>query len=335
MAGPRIDVHHHYVTAQLVKTLADAHIHDVGGQPLVAWRPDDSLATMDRYEIDAALLSAPVPLAVPGARSVARALNEAGAEAVARAPGRFGLLAALPLPDVDAALDELSYALEELRADGILLLSNHAGVYLGDARFEPIFDELDRRRAVVLVHPAAATSPVEALGPSLFEFPFDTTRAAANLIVSGTLERHPEVRMVLAHAGGTAPYLRDRIVDRAPILQRVRYGPPPTTTELTELLSDALADGRRQLERLFYDVTLSANDTVLGCLSELVPAAQILLGTDFPLAQEIGVATTLSGLARYQGFDVADRRAIESANALRLFPRLAAAHAARGGGSST
>jgi predicted TIM-barrel fold metal-dependent hydrolase len=185
--------------------------------------------------------------------------------------------------------------------------------------------ELDRRGAVVLVHPVAAASPVKALVPSLFEFPFDTTRAAANLVVSGTLERHPDVWMILAHAGGTVPYLHDRIVDRRPIVERVRYGPPPTTTELTELLSDGLAASRRQLERLYYDVTLSANDTVLACLNELVPVTQILLGTDYPLAQEIGVATTVSGLAHYPGFDDADRHAVESGNAFRLFPRLVAA----------
>jgi 6-methylsalicylate decarboxylase len=325
MTGPRVDIHHHYVTAELVEALAEAHVHDVGGQPLVAWRPDDSLAIMDRYEIGVALLSVPIPLTVREPRWAARALNEAGAEAVSRSPGRFGLFAALPLPDVEGSLEELSYAFDALGADGVLLLSNHAGVYLGDPRFEPVFDELDRRSAVVLVHPAAAASPLEALAPSLFEFPFDTTRAAANLVVGGTLERHPDVRVILAHAGGTVPYLHDRIVDRTPILERVRYGPPPTTTELTEMLSHGLAESRRQLARLYYDVTLSANDAVLACLSELVPITQILLGTDYPLAQEIGVATTFSGLAHYPGFGDADRRAIESRNALRLLPRLAAA----------
>jgi predicted TIM-barrel fold metal-dependent hydrolase len=112
-------------------------------------------------------------------------------------------------------------------------------------------------------------------------------------------------------------------MDRAPVVERVQSGPPPTTTELTEMLSDALAAGRRQLERLYYDVTLSANDTVLACLDELVPTTQILLGTDYPLAQEIGIATTVGGLAHYPGFDDAERRAIESRNAVRLLPSLA------------
>jgi predicted TIM-barrel fold metal-dependent hydrolase len=323
-----IDVHQHYLTSELVEALAQAGVRDVGGQPLAAWEPRDSLAIMDRYEIATALLSVPVPLTVRDAPAVARAVNEAGAEAVARSPGRFGLLATLPLPDVDRALDELDHALDTLHADGILLLSNVAGVYLGDPRLESVFAELDRRGAVVFVHPAAAVSPLAALAPSLFEFPFDTTRAVANLVVSGTLARHRGIRLVIAHAGGTVPYLRDRILDRAPILERVRLAPPPGPTELARMLDDGLADSRRRLERLFYDVTLSANDTVLNCLQELVPSTQVLFGTDYPFAQEIGVTSTLAGLDRYDGFDDRDRRAIASGTALGLFPRLAGASVA-------
>jgi predicted TIM-barrel fold metal-dependent hydrolase len=323
-----IDVHQHYLTSELVEALAQAGVRDVGGQPLAAWEPRDSLAIMDRYEIATALLSVPVPLTVRDAPAVARAVNEAGAEAVAQSPGRFGLLATLPLPDVDRALEELDHALDTLHADGILLLSNCAGVYLGDPRLEPVFAELDRRGAVVFVHPAAAVSPVASFAPSLFEFPFDTTRAVANLVVSGTLARHRGIRLVIAHAGGAVPYLRDRILDRAPILERVRLAPPPDPTELARMLDDGLADSRRRLERLFYDVTLSANDTVLDCLQELVPSTQILFGTDYPFAQEIGVTSTLAGLDRHAGFDDRDRRAIASGTALGLFPRLAGANVA-------
>jgi predicted TIM-barrel fold metal-dependent hydrolase len=275
----QIDVHQHYLTGELVDALARAGIHDVGGQPLVAWDPRDSLAIMDRYEITAALLSVPVPLTVPNARAAARALNEAGAEA----PERFGLLATLPLPDIDGALDELAYALDTLNADGVMLLSNYAGVYLGDPRLEPVFAELDRRGTVVFVHPAAASSPVASLVPSL----------------------------------------RDRIVDRGPILARVRESPPPAPEELARMLEAGLADSRRQLQRLFYDVTLSANDTVLDCLHAHVPSSQIVFGTDYPFAQEIGVTSTLAGLRGYRGFDEPDRRAIDADTAARLFPRLA------------
>jgi 6-methylsalicylate decarboxylase len=333
MTTSRIDVHHHYVTGALIDALAEVGIHYVGGQPLAATRLEDSLAVMDRYEIASALLSVPIPLTVRDAGRVARSLNEAGAAAVGAAPGRFGLLAALPLPDVDAALAELAYGLETLRADGVLLLSNYAGVYPGDPRLESIFAELDRQAAVVLLHPAVSTgdrlpiepdagSPVPKLEPSLLEFPFDTTRAAANLILSGTLERYPNIQVILAHAGGTVPYMRDRIVKRGPILERVRRTPPPTPAELQELLRQGLAESRRQLQRLFYDVTLSANETVLGCLGELVASTQILLGTDYPFAQEIGITTTLAGLERQPSFADDARSLIEGGNARRLFPRL-------------
>jgi aminocarboxymuconate-semialdehyde decarboxylase len=166
---------------------------------------------------------------------------------------------------------------------------------------------------------------VPTLEPSLFEFLFDTTRAVANLIIGGTLERHHRVRLILAHAGGTIPYVRDRIVDRGPIVERARRTPPPTPDELQQLLGDGLAASRRQLERMFYDLTLSANDTVLDCVDELAPSDQLLLGTDFPLAQEIGVRSTLAGLEGHNGLDEADRRKIEGDNAHRLFPRLAGA----------
>src|SRR5919109_3700238 len=318
MTTNRIDVHHHYLPAELIEELDRVGIHHVGGQQLTPSQPADSLAVMDRYEIATALLSVPVPLMFgDGAtsRRIAREINEAGAEAVADDPERFGLFAALPLPDVDGAIEEIAYAFDVLRADGVMLLSNHEGVYLGDPRLEPVFAELDRRASVIFVHPAVYTgdrrpidphsgSPVPTLEPSLFEFVFDTTRAVANLIIGGTLRRYPNLRLILAHAGGTAPYVRDRILDRAPILRRVQSdGPPPTVEELQRMVTDGLADSRRQLQRLFYDVTLSANDTVLGCLRDLVPSTHILLGTDYPLAGEIGLAGTLAGLEAHAGFD--------------------------------
>jgi 6-methylsalicylate decarboxylase len=341
VSARRIDVHHHYVTDDVVDELGRVGIHYVGGQPLAASRFEDSVAVMDRHEIDTAFLSAPAPLTFDDAatsRRLARSLNESGARAVADHPGRFGLIATLPLPDVDGGLSELAYALDTLRADGIVLLSNYRGVYLGDKRLEPIFAELDRRACVALVHPAVSTgqrpptdpsagSPVPTLEPSLFEFVVDTTRAVANLVIGGTLKRHPHVRLILAHAGGTIPC--DRVLDRAPILTRIREAregraAPPSPEELQAMMAEGLADSRRQLQRLFYDTTLSANDTVLDCLAGLVPSTQLLLGTDYPMAQEIGVTSTLAGLARHRGFHDDDRRAIAADNARRLFPRLAA-----------
>jgi predicted TIM-barrel fold metal-dependent hydrolase len=329
MTPYRIDVHHHYVTLGLVEQLAQVGVHQVGGAPLPAWTLDDSLATMDRHEIDAALLSVPVPLQFGDAaarRRMARSLNEFGAQCVARAPERFGLLAALPLPDVEGALDEIAYAFDVLGADGIALLSNHAGVYLGDPCFDPVFAELDRRGAVVHIHPTAdlhPSSPVAGLEPSVLEFVFDTTRAVANLVVSGTLARYPRVRLILAHAGGVVPYVRDRILDRRPILRRVGAGPPPTEDELVELMKGGLRETRRRLRDLWYDTALSTDELVLRSVADVAPSSHVLLGTDFPFAQDIGATLAIEGLERYRGFDRDDRRAIEGMNAAALFPRLA------------
>jgi 6-methylsalicylate decarboxylase len=342
MTDGTIDVHHHYLTEALIGELARIGVHQVGGQRLAASRPEESLAVMERHGIESALLSAPFPLPFDDAtrRRVARSLNEAGAGIVAGAPERFGLLAALPLPDVDGALAEIDHAFDELDADGVMLLSNYSGIYLGDGSLEPVFAELDRRGCVVLLHPTVFTgaepahgpnagSPVPTLEPSLFEFVFDTTRAVANLVIGGTLRRHPNVAVIVAHAGGTVPFVCDRIVDRGPILRRVQRAqqgeaPPPTPDELRAMLGAALADSRRELQRLFYDLTLSANETVLGCLERFVPGSQIVLGTDFPMAQEIGVVTTLERLEAHRGFDEDERREITTGNPARLFPRLGA-----------
>jgi predicted TIM-barrel fold metal-dependent hydrolase len=330
VSEPRIDIHHHYVTGELVEELRRIGVHGVGGQPLVPWDPDRSLATMDRHDIASALLSVPVPLPPDPAtaRRLARSLNEAGARAVAGAPERFGLLATLPLPDVDGALEELHHALDVLGADGVLLLSNHGGVYPGDPRLAPLLDELDRRAATVFLHPAAAGSPVPGLEPSLLEFVFDTTRAVADLVIGGALAQHPNVRVVVAHAGGTVPFVHERMLDRRPILARVRAAragraDPPADDELERMMADGLAQARRQLRRLYYDVTLSANETVLSCLRRLVPSTHIVFGTDYPIAQELGITTTLAGLEYDPRLAQYDIRAIELANACKLFPRLA------------
>jgi predicted TIM-barrel fold metal-dependent hydrolase len=151
---------------------------------------------------------------VAAARRLARSSNEVAAEAIRGHPDRFGGFACLPLPDVDGALAEIDYGLGTLGLDGVVLLTNANGVYLGDGRLDPVFDELNRRSAVVFLHPtlpACADRTSLGYAPSLIEFVFDTTRAVTHLVLSGTLERCPDLRLIVAHAGGTIPYLADRI----------------------------------------------------------------------------------------------------------------------------
>jgi predicted TIM-barrel fold metal-dependent hydrolase len=338
----RLDIQHHFLTSKYIEALTKAGVNEAGGERYPQWTPEDSLSIMDRYEIDTAIISVPLPVwylqNTKQAAEMARSLNEFGAQCVARWPKRFGLFAMLPLPDVDAALSEIDYALDTLHADGIVLLSNYAGIYLGDPRFEPVFAELDRRAAVVYLHPTISTgseapsghfagSPVPTIQPSVLEFVFDTTRAVANLIMSGSLRRYPHLQIILAHTGGTVPYLAGRIIDRSGIValyQKAQAGQAasPSNEMLQQAVETAKEESLSQLSKLYYDTVFSANIHVMGSLRQLVPAKQILFGTDYPFAQEIGVRYALDELASCPGFDAQERREIEGRNALALFPRL-------------
>lgn len=220
MTSLRVDVHHHMVPPDYVAALEGLAISEVGGVPFPKWSPQKSLATMDKNGIASAVLSISTPGVYFGevrpARDLARRCNEYAARTVADHPHRFGALASLPLPDVEGALRELEYALDELELDGVVLLSSVEGRYPGDPDYREIFDELEKRRAVVFIHPSFDDPPnvdLSRLGVSnaLIEAPFDTTRAVASLLYEGVLERIQNVPFILAHGGGTVPYLAWRI----------------------------------------------------------------------------------------------------------------------------
>jgi 6-methylsalicylate decarboxylase len=334
--GGRIDVHHHMFPPVLVDALQGSGVTRLGGEPLVTtWTPGQSLDFMDRFGIATAMLSVPtaLPAGTVGRSRLAREINELGHHLTKRWPERFGLFAALPLPDVEAAVREASHALDVLGADGVGLLTNHEGIYQGDASLEPLYGELDRRGAVCLVHPAApwvggraAGSPLADVQTSVLEFPFETTRAAANLVVAGTPERYPRIRFLLTHAGGCVSSLASRIVDRRPIVaaysSMLGRGETPSLTALEEMLAEAQRQSADLLAALHYDVALSTDRQPLAALTRLIPVRQLLLGTDYPVAREIGAELTLAGVRRFPGFTEADREALERTNATRIFPRL-------------
>ena len=239
-------------------------------------------------------------------------MNEASAQLVADHPGRFGAFATLPLPDVAASLEELARSLDSLRLDGVVVLSNFAGIYLGDARFGEVYAELDRRAAVVYVHPTdpVAGNPLGAEIPTyLMEVTFDTARALFNLLYKGVLERFPNIRWIFSHAGGALPYLTWRISLGQFVIPDASKAVPKGVPYY--------------LGRLFYDTGLSANPYVFRSLRELVAPEQILFGTDYPFAPEILSAETVKGINAYDGFSAEDREKIEFKNAIQLFPRLA------------
>lgn len=303
----RIDVHHHMVPPAYAQWLRARGLA-AGGLPIPDWSAEASLALMDDRGIETAILSVSTPGVHLGddveARAKAREVNEIAAQAVRAHPGRFGFFATLPLPDVDGALAELAYAFDALGADGVVLLANSRGVYLGDPRLDALFDELDRRRAVVFVHPSIipGLEPLAGVPAFVADFLLDTTRAAIGLARSGTLERCPALKLVLSHAGGFVPYAAYRLGIGASAA-----GNP--------------IEGVARLKRFYFDVALSSSPVALPSLLAFAAPGHVLYGSDFPYAPAPAVAA-FAGM--YEGFALADaqRASIDRGAAERLFPRL-------------
>ncbi len=316
-APRRIDVHHHILPAVYRDAVQRAGIATpVPGVPFPDWTVESTLAMMDRQGIATAITSIVEPGVYFGdraaARELARQCNEYSAGLVRDHPRRFGAFAVLPLPDVDAALRELEYALDTLRLDGITLLTNYRGLYLGDAALDALFAELDRRRTPVFIHPASPAGcdlPTFGYPVAMYEFTFDTTRMVAHLLYGGTLARYPHLRLILAHGGGAVPFLAGRL-DLA-----ARVAPP-----LRERAPDDLIGA---LQRLYYDLASAATPYALAALQAFVAPTQLLFGTDWPFVPEPYAAENAAGIRQYRGFDRASRRSIERDNALSLFPGLA------------
>ncbi|HUA33389.1 MAG TPA: amidohydrolase family protein [Candidatus Binataceae bacterium] len=310
----KIDVHAHYLPPGYADEMRSGGLVHPDGMPdYPKWSVELALEAYDKLGIETGVLSISSPGVHYGndaaARRLARKVNEAGAEAVTKHPQRFGLFAALPIPDVEGSLDELAYAMDTLNADGIGLKTNTHGVYLGDAKFEPIFQELNRRKAVVFIHPTSPSCWQQcAMGypAPMIEFPFDTARAVTNLIFSGTLERCPDVTIIVPHNGGALPILAGRI---AAVGGRLRLGPAGTRDAIT------------YLRRLYYDTAIQSKHT-LSSLLQLADVGQIVYGSDWPWYPEAAGLETNKELEEGSFFSDQDREAICRSNALRLLPRI-------------
>ena len=311
----RIDVHHHAVPDIYVEAMNKDGYVPSHGAGFPRWSPQTSLDMMDQFGIAASVTSISSPGVYIGnadrAIALSRSLNEYSAGMVGEHRDRLGFFAILPMPLAEAAVEEAIYALDELNADGIVLLASAGDKFLGDPDFEELMAELDKREAVVFVHPNIHSTsdqlPLEIPG-FILEFMFDTTRAVTNLIYTGTLERYQNIKWIIAHAGATLPYLAWRIslmgalpgfMDRSP--------------------RGALA----YLKTLHYDTALSPTSTTMGSLLELVEPTQILFGSDFPYAPDPVVAMELQELNSNAMLDEGLRSLIHRDNALRLFPRFA------------
>ena len=308
-----IDTHHHLLPDFFWQETENAHV-PVGGLAPLRWSKEASLSFMDDAGIDVAVLSVSTPGVHTGdsgkASALARRCNEFSATLVASRPDRFASFACLPLPDVEASLEELSYAVDVLGLDGFVLFTNSNGVYLGDPVLEPVFQELERRHAVVFVHPNPSPDAVAhslGLPDNLLDFPTDTNRAVAQMHYTGRFARTPHVKYIFSHAGGSIPYLAARfaIIDEIDFIAGAEQ-------------RGTAAD---MFRRMYWDTALAASDPVLHMLRDVAGINQVMYGTDFPYQRRDLAVESKQEILRSVALNGLERGAILGSNASHLLPR--------------
>ncbi len=313
----RIDTHHHilppaWLAEERERILADAQA--IPAEQQLAWSPSSAIEAMDSAGTATAIISISTPGVwfgkVEQGRRLARICNEYGAQMCRDHKGRFGMFAALPLPDVEGSLKEIEYALDTLKLDGIGLLTSYGDTWPANPKYAPVFDELNRRKAVVYFHPTSptcCTHLVPGISTATIEFPTDSTRCITDLLFGGTFTRCPDLRFIFSHGGGTLPMLAGRI---AGSLSR-----PSAAAAAARVPKGALHEFRK----LFYDVTSTTNAIAFAALMAMAPLSQLLFGSDYPFWE----IDTFAKQLRTLGLNEAQMSAIERDNALRLFPRFA------------
>jgi predicted TIM-barrel fold metal-dependent hydrolase len=315
MADGMIDVHFHLIP----EFYRDA-VYEAGRGPAIGrypdWSPQLALDLMDKHGIALAITS----LAQPGvsflpageAASFARRVNDCAAELIARHPRRFGCFGLLPMHDIDAAISEARYCLETLRFEGISLFASYDEKFLGDPWFDPLMRYLDACKAIVHIHPGLHPSSRSLALPwpgFMIEYPFDTTRAAVNLLFSGALERFAKIRFILSHAGGTLPFLAWRL-SVAPMIDK-------------RLQQRSREQIFAALKTFWYDNALASGVESMSTLSLIAAKERILFGSDWPFCNEPVVAEEVKDFIA-PGFLANDVTAmIARQNALTLFPQRA------------
>jgi predicted TIM-barrel fold metal-dependent hydrolase len=313
----KIDVHAHYLPTGYADEMRKGGIVHPDGMPHYPdWSPELALETYEKYGIGTGMLSLSSPGVHYGddaaARRIARKANDTGAELVTKYPSRFGLFASLPMPDIDGSLKELAHVFDELHADGVGLKTNAHGVYLGDKKFDPIFDELNRRKAVVFIHPTSPSCWQQCAMDyprPMIEFPVETARAVTNLIFSGTLQRCPDITVIIPHNGGVLPILAERI---------------DVFGKLVRLGSAGVTEARAAMQRLYYDTAMAASKHSLSSMLQLIDVSHVVYGSDWPWYPEKQGLTTNRELEETSFFTDQDRQAIYRDNASSFLPRVKA-----------
>jgi 6-methylsalicylate decarboxylase len=306
----RIDVHHHpsppsYLAARFERDKQYTQQRN--------WTVAKSLEDMDRGGVATALLSLPHSVQIwPGdvdeGRRLAREWNEYMATLARDHRGRFGVFAAVPILDIEGSLREIEYALDTLGADGIALMTNIGDRWLGDPHYNPVFEELNRRAAVLYTHPVAPNccrGLLEEFNDSVIEYGADTTRAIGKVLFGGAARTYPQIRFIFSHAGGTLPYSAYRF------LRYYRNSSETIKARMPEGLTAAL-------NKLYYDTANTANVHAMASFTKLISVSQLMFGTDFPFGNAAADARSLAEC----GFSEVELRGIEYENARRLLPRL-------------
>jgi 6-methylsalicylate decarboxylase len=320
----RIDLHHHYFPPAFLNAQRDAAVRQnrpaALGTALEGWSKAKTIEAMDRYGIATGILSISTPGPwfgnVEESKRLARECNEYAAEMIRDHPGRFGLFAALPLPDADAALHEIEYAFDTLHADGVAIMTSYATstgtTWPGDASLAPVLAELNRRKAVTFFHlgrlgssQLCCANVVSGVPDIMAETPHDMTRAIMSLLFNGTLSRNPDIRFIFTNAGGTVPMLSGRI--------------SAATKRLGADFDRLVPKGAEyELKKLAYEVSNATSPASLAAVAALVPPSQIVFGTDYPF---VPIEATIAGVDAFWAGPLRDP--VYRANAATLLPRLA------------
>ena len=306
----RIDVHHHFAPPFWVAAARAAGVG--GGAP---WSVEGSLADMELGGVGKSILS----LIQPGtwfrdneqARNLARQVNDYAAKLRDSHPSRLGIFTTLPMPDAEGSLREIEYGMDTLKADGVGMFTSYGSKWLGDASFTPVLAELNRRKAVVYVHPtnpACCSALQPGIGASTIEYATDTTRTIASLLFSGAASRYPDIRWIWSHSGGTMPFLFARFerLEESMGKDKARAVLPKGSMH--------------EVKRFYYETAQGNTAMQFAALLKMIPVSQVLFGSDYPYRPAM---ECVEGIDAYR-FRSADRRAIEYGNAQRLMPQLAA-----------
>ena len=327
----RIDTHLHIFPPEYVSMLKEINVTAAGSQN---WTLAKTLEDMDRYGTATGITSITLPGVYFGsndmARKVARVCNEYAAKLMSDYKGRFGMFAVVPLPDIDGSLREIEYAFDTLKADGICMYTQNTDESKGfkdrspgDPYFDPVHQELNRRKAVVYTHPKGPDccgNLVPGVGGTMIEYGAATSRCIASLIFSGNTTKFPDTTWIFSHGGGVTPYVLERFLTgtAAEIVPGIVTKGQGGTGKLGDNPKNVPKGVLSELRRMYYDCAQCSNMIAMRALRTMVPVSQILFGTDYPFrsAGETGQGLVASGV-----FDAAELRAVNRENAQRLLPR--------------